>query len=119
MVEGITISFRDGDAIVRELQGFSKITAAQAQSKLEKAGHAMDTGINNDTPVLTGYLKSRNTLAIGPGLVTESNDADYALFVILGHHTRSGSFVPPNDFMTPSWHAAGQQLVSDLKGLVP
>src|SRR2546423_10844317 len=55
-------------------------------------------------PVLTGLLLSRQQMRmLGGGLLIEGelyNDAPYSRWVCFGHHTRSGSWVAPQDFMT-------------------
>lgn len=69
-------------------------------------------------PVLTGYLKSRQQIrsAGGPGfpMMELFNDAEYAAFVCYGHHTRSGSWVPPQDFMTAPLLVGQQSLQQRL-----
>lgn len=117
MADSITLSIDGGNALLGNIQRWGNAVGQNAQQLLESAATMMESAIDVDTPVLTGYLESRNQLTIDPGLATWSNDADYALFVILGHHTRSGSFVPPNDFVTPSWVNAAKWLQSALQDL--
>jgi HK97 gp10 family phage protein len=71
---------------------------------LEKSSDFVLTTLKGNTPVDTGNLResmekrvnpSNLTAFIGPNL----NKAHYAPFVELGHHTRSGSFVPGQHFI--------------------
>lgn len=117
MPDSITVSVFGNKAILDNLAAWGLDVQAAAQADLVQAG-GMALEIDNGlTPVLTGYLQSRNELYVEEGVVTVSNDADYALPVALGHHTRSGSFVPPNDFLTPGMDQAGQWLLGKLRGL--
>ena len=89
---------------------------------LAAAQAAKDTG-DPLTPVRTGYLLSRNQVALtGPGEAMFFNDCPYAVWVCYGHHTRSGSWVAPRDWMTPAamagqqWMAANAALVLEALG---
>jgi hypothetical protein len=71
-----------------------------------------------------GYLRSRNQARMvknGPThFVSEySNDADYALFVAMGHHTRSGTWVAKQDFLTLPYVYGRRRLQERLSALIP
>lgn len=79
---------------------------------------ALDDAYDASTPlipVLTGFLLSRQQKRlIGGGIEPTGelyNDADYALPVCMGHHTRSGSWVAPQDFMTGPMEIGRQSLM--------
>jgi hypothetical protein len=117
-----TIDILGNKALIDNLESFGEQLAEKALSKTVDAGYMALDLANERTPVDTGHLKSRNQLFVnqeGSQVdVTVSNDADYALPVVLGHHTRSGSWVEPNDFLTPSFDDAGRWLEGELRGLV-
>jgi hypothetical protein len=122
MSDGFSLDILGNKAILDNLQSFGEQMAEKAISKTVDAGYmALDLS-NERAPVDTGYLKSRNQLFVnqeGSRVdVTVSNDTPYALPVILGHHTRSGSWVDPQDFLTPSFDDAGRWLEGELKGLM-
>lgn len=72
-------------------------------------------------PVDTGFLKSRQQKRLIGGGVQPTgelyNDADYALPVCMGHHTRSGSWVPAQDFMTGPMEIGRQSLTRRMEEL--
>lgn len=102
------------DAITCEIIGLPEMLAQLAALAIETRLRAEEavTGATEDAydaslpliPVLTGFLLSRQQIqAVNEGSTIMHalyNDADYALFVNEGHHTRSGSWVPAQDFMT-------------------
>lgn len=117
-----TIDILGNKALIDGLESFGADMEEKAFAKTVDAGYmALDLS-NERTPVDTGYLKSRNQLSVNQNGsqidVTVSNDADYCLPVVLGHHTRSGSWVEPNDFLTPSFDEAGRWLSNELRGLL-
>lgn len=58
-------------------------------------------------PVRTGFLRSRiGWRKIGVGRYRVFALAPYSPPVEFGHHTASGSFVPPQPFMRPAWAEA-------------
>src|SRR6266704_592586 len=133
MAVGITIDILGNKAILDNLDKFCEELQEKAIAKTVDAGYMALDLANERTPVGTksyvhedevhpGYLKSRNQLTVnreGPQVdVTVSNDAPYSIPVILGHHTRSGSWVDPQDFLTPSFDDAGRWLEGELKGLM-
>lgn len=102
-------------AVLDNLAALEPEIRALVQAKLEEAGQmALEHAIEL-TPVDTGYLQSRNQMYIEVESVSISNDANYGLFVEMGHHTRSGSFVEPQHFLIPAWEEAGQWLMEQLQ----
>lgn len=118
MADSITAEIYGNRAVIDNLSAFSAQIQAQAQAALEQAAQmALDTA-NSLTPVDTGYLLSRNQVEVNPGSVSVSNDAEYAAPVELGHHTRSGSFVPPQHFLMPAFDETSAWLQSTLRAIV-
>jgi hypothetical protein len=89
--------------------------AASAEEDALQVGNAY-------TPVDTGYLVSRNEVRVmyqGGGSFLEElyNDADYAQYVAQGHHTRSGSWVEAQDWITPALERGAQSLRARLEAI--
>jgi len=119
MADGITAEIFGNIAILDHMDALDLLIQARAQEKLEEAGQMALEEADSLTPVLTGYLLSRNQLQVRPGRVIVSNDAPYAGFIVLGHLTRGHqSFVPPNDFLSPAMHDAGEWLKEQLRGMI-
>jgi hypothetical protein len=70
-------------------------------------------------PVDTGYL--RDSLAISRGVMESAVGTDvlYAKFVELGHHSRSGSWVPPQPFLFPAFALAEVAMEEMMKNNLP
>lgn len=114
----LDLTISGNKAILDGLAALEAKVKLEAQDKLVHAGEIALEYADENCPVLTGYLKSRNALYVEEGNVTVSNDAPYVIPVVLGHHTRSGSFVPPNDFLTPGFIQGEEYLKSSLTGLL-
>jgi hypothetical protein len=74
------------------------------------------------SPVKTGYFKSRWHVQAQGGtrerIFTELvNDAPYAVPLIFGHRTASGSHVAPRDCLTPAILRSRQQLTRRLAAI--
>lgn len=96
--------------ILNALVVFEDLITRRVQSTLEAAGeHAYEIA-DVLVPIDTGYLQSQLDVEKDPGEVRLVNNAEYAVFVELGHHTASGSFVPPQPFMIPALIETGQWL---------
>jgi hypothetical protein len=72
--------------------------------------------------VRTGYLRSRQQVrqsGSSGGLIMNElyNDADYARWECFGHHTRSGSWVPGQDFMTAPLLVGERSLIERLNAI--
>ena len=115
MTDSITVSVFGNKAILDNMAAWGAQVQAAAQAKLAQAGQMALDFDNGITPVLTGNLRSHNLLDVQEGVATVSNDCDYALPVLLGHRTSSGSFVPPRDWLTPGMDVAGKWLLQELK----
>lgn len=122
MPDGLTMSISGNKAILDNLDRLSETMRNKAYEAMMSAGEVGLEVSNGLTPVLSGYLQSRNQLVGNNDTygtdVTITNDADYALPVLLGHHTRSGSWVDPQDFLTPGLDAMSQAFQDALKGLL-
>ena len=105
-------------AILDGLAGLEAKLKLEAQAKLEEAGDYALEVANELVPVDTGYLKSTLYKETENGVVKVGADAGYAVFVELGHRTRSGSHVPPQPFLVPAMVAAGDHLKESLTGLL-
>lgn len=70
-------------------------------------------------PVDTGLLLSgQQTRIVGGGVEPTGelyNDVHYARWVCFGHHTRSGSWVAPQDFMTGPIEIGRQSLMRRME----
>ncbi len=87
-----------------EVIGKLDAMGAQAEVKAAEAVQgATQDALDASLPLIavrTGYLRSRQQMRVS-GLEGELyNDALYAEFECFGHHSRSGSWVPGQDFMT-------------------
>lgn len=94
-----------------------KVEAAQLQSTQDGEQVAKDL-----SAVKTGYLRSRWKAELVEStrtriVTTLSNDAPYAVPVIFGHRTRSGSWVAPRDSLTPAQLHIRKQLASRFADL--
>jgi hypothetical protein len=94
-----------------------KVAAAQLQSTQDGEQVAKDL-----SAVKTGYLRSRWKAELVEStrtriVTTLSNDAPYAVPVIFGHRTASGSWVPPRDSLTPAMLHIRRQLASRFADL--
>lgn len=73
-------------------------------------------------PVDTGLLLSGQQMRmVGGGLLIEGelyNDTIYSRWVCFGHHTRSGSWVAPQDFMTSAIMIGQKSLEARLGSIV-
>ena len=105
-------------AILDNMDALESTLQVDVQQKLEDAGTYGLQYAENICPVLTGFLRSRLYVEVQPGQVILGNDADYAAPVELGHHTRSGSYVPAQPFLVPAMVATGDWLKSELEGLI-
>jgi hypothetical protein len=90
------------------------------------------TGATNDAldaslpliPVRTGFLYSRQHVNFGGSAAGAliwnelANDARYAEWVCFGHHTRSGSWVPAQDFMTGPREVGRRSLESRMGNIL-
>jgi hypothetical protein len=92
---------------------------AQMQQEVQQVIETHTQGTFDDSqdivPVLTGDLRDSGSVDIQPMQGTITYDADYAVWVNDGHHTRSGSFVPPTNFLTDPFNAHAQQFESDMQ----
>jgi hypothetical protein len=105
-------------AIIENLALLEARLRLEAQAKLEEAGTVALEVANELVPVDTGYLKSSLYMETAPDHVTVGGDANYTLFVELGHRTRSGSHVPAQPFLIPGMAAGAEHLKSSLEGII-
>jgi hypothetical protein len=118
MSDDFSIEVSGNRAILENLDALPLLLQGLVQEKLEKAGEYGLQVAEDDCPVLSGYLKSRTELEVEPGQIKLTNDAPYAIPVILGHHTKSGSFVPGQPFLITGNEAAAQMFIDSLPGLL-
>lgn len=78
---------------------------------LERYGEIGVEELRNATPVRTGLtaaswyyqiVKEKDTYTIQWLNSNVSNGVSVAVIIQLGHTTRTGTYVPPNDFITPA-----------------
>ena len=120
---GISVDIVGLSELIAELAAFDIQTQVRAEEAVTAATQDAQAVAINLTPVDTGFLQSRNLVrAIGGAssliLAELYNDAYYAPFVVFGHHTRSGSFVPPQDFFTPAMVAGRASLMRRLASII-
>lgn len=110
----ITFDIRGVDELVTMASTIGQNVPAKVEEITTAVAGDMQAAGDPLTPVRTGFLLSRNQPLIETngfvGEATYYNDAPYALFVCLGHHTRSGSWVAARDWMTPALMVGGQSL---------
>ena len=105
-------------AILSNLDALMGTVKEGVQKKLEEAGTVALQTAEDLCPVDTGFLRSRLDLVEEPERVTVTNDASYAVFVELGHHSRAGNWVPAQPFMVPGLQAGADHLKNSLPGLI-
>lgn len=92
--------------------------ATALQEKLtEEISAAVNTAYDSmvgDSPVDTGFLQSSWNLEESDTNWTITNDCEYVGFVEFGHSTRSGSFVPGQNWIEPAY----ETLRSDLESII-
>jgi hypothetical protein len=117
----ITFNVTGVDELLATVTAFGTTTPALVEQVVTQAGADMQAAGDPLTPVRTGFLLSRNQVLIeANGLVASAtyyNDAFYSLWVCMGHHTRSGSWVAARDWMTPALMAGGQSLMRGVSTL--
>jgi hypothetical protein len=104
--------------ILDNLDKLPEIIQAAAHQKMEDAATVGLQVAENVVAVDTGFLRSRLDVEVRDNQIILTDDADYALPVELGHHTASGSFVPPQPYMIPGAQAAGDDLMKNLHGIL-
>lgn len=118
MADGLKMTF----SMDTHFDTFDATVFDKACIALLDSGIEMRDMADIECPVDTGFLQSRNELSdtrsARKATITLTNDCDYVLPVVLGHHTRSGSWVDPQDFMTPSLHFGLDYLLNELEGLL-
>ena len=121
-MSGISAHVIGVDEVVAKLAALD--ISMQVRAKQAVSASTLDavTMAKQLSPVKTGFLRSRwqfNPIGSSPLFVLYelSNDARYALFVVYGHHTRSGSFVPPQDCLTPAVAYGQARLMARLAAI--
>ena len=105
-------------AIIEGLDNLEELIKAAAYEKMEDAATVGLQVAEAVVPVDTGFLRSRLDVEVRDDQIIFTDDADYALPVELGHHTASGSFVPPQPYLVPGAVAAGDDLMKNLHGII-
>jgi hypothetical protein len=90
---------------------------ARIQEILDVGGDVGLQMMDSLVAVDTGYMQSRDEKVVEKGSVMLRNDTPYFLFVELGHHTESGSFVPPQPAMVPAFVVMENFIMDELKRL--
>ena len=106
-MSGVSVEVIGVSEVVDKLAAFDVSCQGRATQAVSASTLDAQTMAKQLSPVATGFLRSRwmvNPIASTPLLILYelTNDASYAIFVIGGHHTKSGSFVPPQDCLTPA-----------------
>src|SRR6266568_4021186 len=117
---GITLELVGLEEMIGELKSLELQTQAKVvQAVSDATNDALEASLPL-IPVRTGLLKSKQevwfTGSIGATLIWGElrNKAYYSPFVCYGHHTRSGSWVAPQDFMTPAYAMGSRSLIDRL-----
>lgn len=102
---------------IPDLNAWLQQKTQEIDQAIQGAGINTEAGAKQACPVDTGRLRASiaytpDTLACSVG-----TNVEYALPVELGHHTRSGSFVPAQPFLFPASVQAGQELLQELKDI--
>lgn len=88
---------------------------------LDDVKQEVETVGNAGTPFDTGNLVSRNEVNVayfgGTIQLDFLNDCEYASFVLDGHTTRSGSWVAPQDWVSPALLAGERVLMRGFASL--
>lgn len=106
------------EAVISGLDNLSTQSQADVQAVIEKHTQGTFDDSQAAVPVLTGALQGSGHADIAPIQGTVAYDAIYSLWVNDGHHTKSGSYVPPNPFLTAPFFQHAQAFESDMKDVV-
>jgi hypothetical protein len=85
---------------------------------INKAAFDTEAAAKLASPVDTGFMKNSITAVPGELESHVSVGARYAWYVELGHHTHSGSFVPPQPFLFPAFVKNARVLKDVLKRIM-
>src|SRR6266568_8336808 len=118
---GITLETIGINEVIGKLGTLNAQMAPVARQAVNEATNdALDASLPL-IPVRTGKLKGGQQTRFGGGETTPYgdlfNDTYYARWVNFGHHTRSGSWVAPQDFMTMPFAVGTQSLYRRLKAI--
>lgn len=117
MADSISATITGTSATLSGFDTLSTQMEAELQALIEKHTNGTFDDSQAVVPVLTGELQGSGHADIGHLQGTVTYDAEYALWVDQGHHTRSGSFVPPNPFLSLPFQQHAQQFEDDAKNL--
>lgn len=110
------------EQLISTLNGLTDELRAQIEQVTVDAVNDGANVARSLSPVKTGYFKSR--WQVSPPQSTReqiwvelTNDAPYAVPLIFGHRTRSGSHVAPRDCLTPAILRTRQSLARRLTAI--
>lgn len=97
--------------------GAQKGMEAEIQPELDTAAQNTLASAQDNAPVLSGEMRDSGHADSGNLESTVTFDADYSLFVEMGHLSRAGTPVPPQHFLLPAFYDEAQALQSRLEEL--
>lgn len=92
---------------------------AKAATALYQGGELIATACKENCPVDTGLLRSSIEVEqVSDTEVQVAPHTDYAYYVEVGHHTRSGSFVPGVFYMKNGTEASRDQVADYIRNML-
>jgi len=103
---------------IPDLNGWLAQKTQQIDEAIQGAGINTEAGAKQRAPVDTGRFRAgyayENT---GFCQCQVGNPVEYGIDLEMGHHTRSGSWVPPQPSLFPAFIEAGQELQNELSDI--
>ena len=117
MSSGISVTITGQQEVVIALQAMLDQLRDTINEQIQEAGIDTQADAKKACPVDTGRLRSsiQYTPDILEALV--GTNVEYAPYVEMGHHTRSGSFVAAQPFLYPAFEKNAQVLKEKLESL--
>lgn len=120
-LSGLELALAVGlDRGLAPIEDEAKSTAPVLSGALAASGYRQ-TPVYDDRSQAVAEMSSLNPDATATDALTRQTAegvvgfaADYAPYVHDGHHTRSGSFVPGQPFLTQAWEAHREELVQSM-----
>jgi|SRR5579859_6487818 len=111
----MSMNIGDVSGLLSELEALNKATPAEIQAELDTAAQNVLASAQDAAPVLTGEMRDSGHADSGNLESTVTFDADYALFVEMGHLSRAGNPVPPQHFLLPAFYDEANALQARLE----
>lgn len=102
----------------QSVQAYIDRKKQQIDLAMNKLANNCQARAQQNAPVDTGFLKnSIHVVKIGDAHYQVVVGASYGIFIELGHHTRSGSWVEARPFLLPAFVTTSKQAVAILQAI--